>query len=85
MFENFQIPRYEEVKSLAIKATDKLPGLRYVGWDIAITEDKVILVEGNGMPGIQISEGLSEIGFKKGLRKLARTGIIPDCFRTNQN
>lgn len=85
LFENFQLPRYDEVKSLAIKATDKLPGLRYVGWDIAITEDKVILIEGNGMPGIQISEGLSEIGFKKGLRKLARTGIIPDCFRTKQN
>lgn len=85
VFDNFQIPRYQDIKSLAIKATEKLPGLRYVGWDIAVSKDKVMIIEGNSSPGIQISEGLFKTGFRKDYRKIARTKIIPESYRIRQN
>lgn len=85
VFENYQLPRYSEIKELAIKALDSLPGLNYVGWDIAVTDDKPVIIEGNCKPGIQISEGLFKEGFRKDYRKMARTKIIPDDFRKKQN
>lgn len=83
-FENFQIPRYEELKEFVIKAADKLPGLRYVGWDIAVGEDKFMLVEGNDWPGHTMLQGLHKIGFKEDFRKIARTEEIPESFKLKQ-
>lgn len=80
-FEGFQIPRYEDVCSLAIHAAEKLKGLNYIGWDIAISNDKVMLVEGNNWPTLLILETLHETGFKKELREIARTGSVPESFK----
>lgn len=41
------IPRWEEVKQLALRAASITPGLRYASWDIAVTESGPILIEGN--------------------------------------
>lgn len=84
VFENYQIPRFEEIKALAFNAAEQLPGLRYVGWDVAVGEDKLMLVEGNSLPTNIILEGLREIGFKKELRELARTRVVSDGFRNKQ-
>lgn len=45
--KGFQIPYWEEVVQLVNKIYDKVPGINYVGWDIAITEDGPIVIEGN--------------------------------------
>ena len=47
VFEEFRIPCFEEVKKTAISAATYLPGLRIVGWDIAIGPSGPILIEGN--------------------------------------
>jgi hypothetical protein len=41
------VPDWPSVLSLAMTATNALPGLRYVGWDIAITPSGPVMVEGN--------------------------------------
>jgi hypothetical protein len=46
-FEDFSIPFFNEAKELAIRAASVVPGLRLVGWDIAIAEAGPILIEGN--------------------------------------
>lgn len=84
VFEGFQIPRYDELRSFIIKAADTIPGFRYVGWDIAITEDKFMLIEGNDWPGHTMLQGLHKTGFKKEFREMARTGLIPESFRNKQ-
>jgi len=59
-FEDYPIPFFEEVKSLAIKAASCLPQ-SLVGWDVAITEHGPVLIEGNtvyyNMSGADIAYG----------------------------
>jgi len=60
VFENFEIPYFGRAKSLVLQAACLVPGLRIVGWDVAIGESGPILIEGNsdyGMSGNDLSEG----------------------------
>ncbi|MDH4058436.1 MAG: hypothetical protein OEU76_06705 [Cyclobacteriaceae bacterium] len=59
-FENFHIPFFEEAKELVIRAAGFVPGLRLVGWDVAIGESGPILIEGNSdydIAGSELSDG----------------------------
>jgi hypothetical protein len=47
LFENFTIPFFNEAKELAIQAARFIPGMRLVGWDVAISESGPVLIEGN--------------------------------------
>jgi hypothetical protein len=47
VFENFSIPFIPHVIELVIKAAGYMPGLRLVGWDVAIGESGPVLIEGN--------------------------------------
>ncbi len=49
-----QIPLWEQAKELCIKASDVVPRMRYVGWDVATTPERPVLVEGNNLPGYDI-------------------------------
>ncbi|MBZ7925442.1 hypothetical protein LAC81_32395 [Ensifer adhaerens] len=42
------IPHWNDIKTLARACTRSIAGLVYVGWDIALTEDGPIVIEGNG-------------------------------------
>lgn len=46
-----QVPYWNEIKTMLIKAAQKIPQVAYVGWDVAITPDGPILIEGNTTPG----------------------------------
>ena len=46
MFDGFVIPFFENAKNLAIKAVEAIPE-RFVGWDIAISQNGPVLIEGN--------------------------------------
>ena len=50
----FQIPHWDLVIELAQKASEVVPEVGYVGWDIAVRENDVILIEGNSYPGHDI-------------------------------
>jgi len=63
IFNDFQIPFFPEALDLAIKAAQLIPGLKLIGWDIAITETGPILIEGNDTPAIAHSE-VSQGGFR---------------------
>ena len=45
--EDSYIPYWEEAKSLVRKAASITPGVRSVGWDVAIAPDGPVLIEGN--------------------------------------
>jgi hypothetical protein len=47
VFEDFTIPYFREVKELVIKTAPLIPGLRLIGWDVAVGESGPILIEGN--------------------------------------
>lgn len=50
----FQIPFWKEVKKLARSLAVEVPQMRYIGWDIAVTETGPLMIEGNNHPGYDI-------------------------------
>src|SRR3712207_2836179 len=46
-FVGFRLPYWPELKDLALRAAAAFPWVRSVGWDIAISEQGPVLVEGN--------------------------------------
>ena len=65
---NYEIPNYDKVINLVKECAKVIKEVRYVGWDIAILEDDVCLIEGNCYPGIyQIKP--SFLNIKEGLVK----------------
>ena len=52
--QGFAIPYWEEAKSMCLEACQIIPQMRYVGWDVAITPDGPVFVEGNNLPGYDI-------------------------------
>lgn len=47
----FQIPRFEEAVALAKELAFVCPKVRYVGWDLALTPNGWIMIEGNADGG----------------------------------
>lgn len=52
----FEIPMFDKAVELCKKAAKVEPRIRYVGWDVAITGDGPILVEGNQLPGYDMCQ-----------------------------
>lgn len=50
----FHIPYWEESIALCLKAAHVVPQVGYVGWDVCVTEDGPVLIEGNNYPGNDI-------------------------------
>lgn len=48
----FQIPHWDKVINICKEAAKFKPGANYIGWDVAILEDDVLLIEGNTNQGI---------------------------------
>lgn len=58
----FQIPNYELVYPFIKKLSNIVPSIRYVGWDLVITDNGIIVIEGNEYPGVfQIKPSISGI------------------------
>lgn len=50
-FKGFQIPYWDEVIDMLSKASSLVPQVGYIGWDVAITDNGPIIIEGNNDPG----------------------------------
>lgn len=55
-FNGFEIPFYKEAVELCKEAALIEPHMRYIGWDISITPDGPVLVEGNNIPGYDMCQ-----------------------------
>lgn len=55
-FEGFRLPFYRECVALCLEAARVEPHMRYVGWDVAITETGPVLIEGNNLPGYNMCQ-----------------------------
>lgn len=42
-----QIPNWKAVLDVITRAQELIPGVRLIGWDVAITPDGAVLIEGN--------------------------------------
>jgi len=57
----FKVPMFEEAVNLVKECSAIIPEVSYVGWDVAISENGPVLVEGNCFPGVyQVKPSLSK-------------------------
>jgi hypothetical protein len=68
LIEGFQLPFWPEVIDLVSRAQLDLPQLRTIGWDVAITEQGPLLIEGNGAYDTDILQLAHDCGLKSRLR-----------------
>lgn len=68
-FKGFEIPNWDKVRALTESAMSVQKGVNYVGWDVAVCEDKAVLVEGNSMPDLVLIQA-PYAPAKKGMKYL---------------
>ena len=56
LFPGFTVPLFQQAVQLCLDAAKVKPGLAYIGWDVAITEDGPVLIEGNILPGYDMAQ-----------------------------
>ena len=67
----FNIPNFDKACKMVKEASKLIPEVKYIGWDVAILENDVCLVEGNEFPGVfQVKPSFEE--------KDKHTGLIPE-------
>lgn len=52
----FSIPYWKEAKQMCMDAAMKIPQMRFVAWDVAITENGPTFIEGNSFPSHAIPQ-----------------------------
>jgi len=50
-FKGFQIPFWKETLIMLEEASRVVPEVGYIGWDVAITQEGPVIIEGNTTPG----------------------------------
>ena len=48
----YKIPNYDKAIDLVKECAKKVPEVKYVGWDVAITDSDAVIIEGNCFPGV---------------------------------
>lgn len=82
----FKVPMFKEAVSMVKEVAKVVPEMGYIGWDVAISEDGPVLVEGNCYPGVfQVKPSLVEK--KEGIipkyNKVMR--IFGNCYNANNS
>lgn len=66
----FDLPSWREVVELVLEAQRRFVGLRSIGWDVAITDQGPMLIEGNGRYDCDILQLAHGRGLKSELRRI---------------
>lgn len=56
VFKEFKVPMMKEAIELTKKAALLVPELGYIGWDVAISDNGPVIVEGNDIPGYDMPQ-----------------------------
>ena len=61
-FDGFQIPCFQEAKEMVLRASLESDKILVVGWDVAISENGPVIIEGNRRPGFDLVQMLDGRG-----------------------
>lgn len=68
-----EIPHWNELKALVCKAAQVFPDVGYIGWDCAVLQDGVAIVEANEIPGHDLScQSTKQEGIYERIREIER-------------
>lgn len=68
--DGYQIPYWKEIKKMVNSAAKVNDNVNIIGWDIAISKDGPVIIEGNRGPGMDIIQMLYKRGVKKDLEQI---------------
>lgn len=64
----FKVPLFEKALETVLNAAKEIKEIKYIGWDVAIKDDGICIIEGNSYPGVfQIKPRFNK----------NKTGILP--------
>lgn len=70
----FEVPMFKQAVDMCLEAAFVEPHMKYIGWDVAITPNGPVLVEGNQLPGYDMPQNCfannSQIGMKPEFEKI---------------
>lgn len=67
-FDGRPLPMWDEVRRICLEAAHVNPNIHVVGWDVAVTPDGPVFVEGNRRPGFDLPQMTSHRGRKDIIR-----------------
>lgn len=65
----YQIPKWDEVIAAVREAHKLIPGCRFIGWDVAVTDNGIELIEGNHNPEYAFLEFFGTKGWYEKINK----------------
>lgn len=71
----FKVPNWEILKKVVSDAACRYPQVSYVGWDVAITQDGVALVEGNNDSDHDIVQITAQTGLYLTIKNIAKESM----------
>lgn len=91
IFKGYAFPRWDEMRGMCCEMAAMIPGVKCIGWDVALTDSGWIVVEGNGMTQFIGPQIVYKRGMKKEvlnmLSKVEMIYKIPEdfirCNKTN--
>ncbi len=84
-FDGYFLPYWKEVLTLTAEATQKVPGVRFVGWDLAITPKGPVLVAGTPTPGHDIYQLVPQNPEKKGMLPVFDAAVPYETVKNFKN
>ena len=78
--KGFQIPFWKDVIDLCRTAAKVVPEMGYIGWDVCVTPNGPVLIEGNNLPGYDIYQMPAHRQGNKAGKKAVIENIYPGIF-----
>ncbi len=60
-----KVPNWSQVLEQCKKAALLIPNYGYIGWDVAVSDDRVCIIEGNEVANVDMPQVACRCGFKK--------------------
>ena len=70
LYDGYEVPYWEEIKAMCLEAALVNDQIHFIGWDVAITPDGPLLIEGNRGSGFDLPQVLAKRGLKDMLQNL---------------
>lgn len=69
-YDGYAVPFWEEIKQMVLEAALVNDQIHFIGWDVAITENGPLIIEGNRGSGFDLPQVITKRGMKGMLEKL---------------
>lgn len=69
-YDGYEVPFWEEIKQMVLEAALVNDQIHFIGWDVAITENGPLIIEGNRGSGFDLPQVITKKGMKPMLQKL---------------